>query len=667
MQTLLLFAFLLFAPTTELRSPNENPQLPKEGRIRAVIVFARFEDDEEVYAGAEPKARAWSDPDRLPGFADRLLSSSSKPPFGEHTLTDYYFRQSQGQLILYGEPYPKIVVVAGNEFDYLMGSPWIRRDLITEQLLNVINADENFDLGEFDGDDDGYLDYVFVVLRRIRKHQFFGGAAGISGIGFSSPSPVYGRDTSNLKMARAKLGAYIRYNSEGIALPQMDLIRLMAHEVGHGIWTALSSGHLRPELNPLGVPEGHSERIGYALMVGRAAGRWAAAQPVDIRGTHTISAIERESLGRDWINCATLEEDTDDVRIGDLYSSRAGNCYKLRISDAAGSDRTLYLSNLQRIGYFDRQHRDAALSWYTAGLQTTGLLVMAARSESGAGDPFVAVVAADNTLALNDSAYTYEGDLFGPETKLQLTPWTRPNIAAYATSLPNHAMCDAHFQAIDNIRYSGGPGNEMAFDYVRDFRQRPVIREDSWMGPETSGFEFTGDMLVTGGSTLTIGTDVRVASALVIDEGSTVVVTGQLILTQSSVLKMAPGSCLTGSGQVTLHGVLDADDSARLDFQVGPGEGEVSRVARRFALEQNHPNPFTSSTSISFDVAQPVDLTLTVYDVLGRQVSLAASGTRLAGMHEVSFNATGLPSGVYFYRLEAGDYVETKRMVVIRL
>jgi endo-1,4-beta-xylanase len=55
-----------------------------------------------------------------------------------------------------------------------------------------------------------------------------------------------------------------------------------------------------------------------------------------------------------------------------------------------------------------------------------------------------------------------------------------------------------------------------------------------------------------------------------------------------------------------------------------------------------------------------------VFDVIGRTVRVLASGTQPAGSYEVTFEATALPSGVYFYRLEAGDYVETKRMVVVR-
>jgi hypothetical protein len=85
-----------------------------------------------------------------------------------------------------------------------------------------------------------------------------------------------------------------------------------------------------------------------------------------------------------------------------------------------------------------------------------------------------------------------------------------------------------------------------------------------------------------------------------------------------------------------------------------------------FALSQNYPNPFNPSTTIRYALPEPAEVELTVYDVLGRTIRELASGTQPAGTYEVTFDATGLPSGVYFYRLQAGDYVETKRMVVAK-
>ena len=85
-----------------------------------------------------------------------------------------------------------------------------------------------------------------------------------------------------------------------------------------------------------------------------------------------------------------------------------------------------------------------------------------------------------------------------------------------------------------------------------------------------------------------------------------------------------------------------------------------------FSLSQNYPNPFNPSTSISFDVPLKSNVTLTVFNALGEIVQTLAMGTYEAGRHQVTFNAASLPSGVYFYRLQAGDFVQTQKMLLLR-
>jgi photosystem II stability/assembly factor-like uncharacterized protein len=96
------------------------------------------------------------------------------------------------------------------------------------------------------------------------------------------------------------------------------------------------------------------------------------------------------------------------------------------------------------------------------------------------------------------------------------------------------------------------------------------------------------------------------------------------------------------------------------------GVDVLESLPTEYRLYGNYPNPFNPTTTISYSLPQPAEATLTVFDLLGRQIRVLASGTQPAGTHEVTFDAAGLPSGVYFYRLEAGDYVETKRMVVVK-
>jgi hypothetical protein len=86
----------------------------------------------------------------------------------------------------------------------------------------------------------------------------------------------------------------------------------------------------------------------------------------------------------------------------------------------------------------------------------------------------------------------------------------------------------------------------------------------------------------------------------------------------------------------------------------------------RFALSQNYPNPFNPYTSIHYSIANAAFVTLKVYDLLGREAAVLVNEKRNAGSYEVRFDASGLASGVYLYRLHAGTFTLTKEMVVIR-
>jgi hypothetical protein len=97
-------------------------------------------------------------------------------------------------------------------------------------------------------------------------------------------------------------------------------------------------------------------------------------------------------------------------------------------------------------------------------------------------------------------------------------------------------------------------------------------------------------------------------------------------------------------------------------------ESEQQSVhVERFTLHQNYPNPFNPQTHISYSLPQASIVYLKVYDVLGREILSLVNGERKSeGMYEVMFDATSLPSGVYFYRMQAENYMETKSMVLIK-
>jgi len=86
----------------------------------------------------------------------------------------------------------------------------------------------------------------------------------------------------------------------------------------------------------------------------------------------------------------------------------------------------------------------------------------------------------------------------------------------------------------------------------------------------------------------------------------------------------------------------------------------------QFTLLQSYPNPFNPSTTIRYGLPQRSNVSLTVYNPLGQQVATLVQGEQEAGYHEVRFDASGFSSGVYFYRLSAGTYVETRKLLLLR-
>ncbi|WP_158704984.1 zinc-dependent metalloprotease [Salinibacter altiplanensis] len=95
-------------------------------------------------------------------------------------------------------------------------------------------------------------------------------------------------------------------------------------------------------------------------------------------------------------------------------------------------------------------------------------------------------------------------------------------------------------------------------------------------------------------------------------------------------------------------------------------EGPMTQTPKRVALRGAAPNPFRSSTEIVYALPQRTDVTLTVYDLMGRKMSTLDTGTRSAGTHQVRLNATALPSGPYVVRLRAGGQQKTGRITVVK-
>lgn len=93
---------------------------------------------------------------------------------------------------------------------------------------------------------------------------------------------------------------------------------------------------------------------------------------------------------------------------------------------------------------------------------------------------------------------------------------------------------------------------------------------------------------------------------------------------------------------------------------------EAAKIPTEYALRQNFPNPFNPTTTIRFDLPKSSDVNLVVYDLMGREVAHLVKSHMNPGYHAVNFNAANLPSGVYIYRLQAGNFVSVKKLMLLK-
>ena len=89
-------------------------------------------------------------------------------------------------------------------------------------------------------------------------------------------------------------------------------------------------------------------------------------------------------------------------------------------------------------------------------------------------------------------------------------------------------------------------------------------------------------------------------------------------------------------------------------------------VPEKFSLSQNYPNPFNPATTIKFSIPKGNFVEIKLYNILGKEIQNLLSEPLEAGKYSVDFNARALPSGIYFYKITAGDFTDTKKMILTK-
>lgn len=136
----------------------------------------------------------------------------------------------------------------------------------------------------------------------------------------------------------------------------------------------------------------------------------------------------------------------------------------------------------------------------------------------------------------------------------------------------------------------------------------------------------------------------------------------------SNMVKSAVGQAFVGVAQQA-NTRLASGFLAHPDISEPPNavdEKPETALPTSYELEQNYPNPFNPSTTIAFALPKPSAVTLKVFDASGREVATLVEGKLPAGKHEVVLDASPFSSGVYFYRLQAGEFSQTRRLLLVK-
>jgi hypothetical protein len=163
-----------------------------------------------------------------------------------------------------------------------------------------------------------------------------------------------------------------------------------------------------------------------------------------------------------------------------------------------------------------------------------------------------------------------------------------------------------------------------------------------------------------------------------ISDGTGTLGWGGVIIVPSSVLssKIRLNTTINSSGMSMLAWQDNRNDGGgiyaqniNIDGSFGNALGIIGTsgsAPKEFSLSQNFPNPFNPSTEIKFDIAKLSNVKLNIYNILGEKVASLVDQSLPAGSYSINWNASNMPSGVYFYKIYAGDFSATKKLILIK-
>ncbi len=672
--------------------------LPSKGNLKALAVFVKF-----------------------PGESLTSPPSYSKDIFNidiPGSFSHFYNEMSCGQLRVEGEVLPKLYVT-NHPASYYIDRYDRKQDKmppygqVVAEILEKVDSDIDFSKFDSDGpdgipnsgDDDGYVDVVFMNFFRIPSGFIpIGEARGIAELGLGGAGFV----SSDTGISGSNIGVKSGSVQEFLNFPR--LVGVMCHEFGHlmGLGDLYNKGQKNP-------PENDSAGIGlWGIMSWGASHGWNGNDDTPV----PFCEYSLEKLG--WIgpDNERLKVVTQSGRILVSPLFQDGEVYKVPLSDRE---------------YFLISNRDPSASYYDRNIHGSGLLIWHVTEKYGheawsidlecadgkyidAGYPFGKetdpVNGGDNLdFWASDEDYkaSHSGnlgdstDLFDGEKFTSFSEDTNPSSRWEGSDRYPSWELSASNISIGEIRRENGaisaavtiPQKVELFDYVIE---RYEETSEGWVpthGPAGPSDKLCFRFRLKNWMDLTLSSLTAIISTddPFVNPGDgfqpvslnfSEILPGGIAgtnLKQRELTKFTVASDVPPGHDIQFHFSMNSDrfewkdslvvqiegaDTTSLSIRTAVEEDKDDLAITKYALMQNYPNPFNATTQIEYYLPGDEHVKLTVYDILGRKVADLVDEVQTSGYHTVVWNARDLASGNYIYRIEAGGFTQTMRGCLLK-
>jgi hypothetical protein len=233
----------------------------------------------------------------------------------------------------------------------------------------------------------------------------------------------------------------------------------------------------------------------------------------------------------------------------------------------------------------------------------------------------------------------------------------------------------------DSLLYAGSAGGDIySFDHQYPYWFPPINHIVS-TGLSLSAFAFNpvdGQLWAAVGTNQIYTIDLSTGNSTLVGNTGLNKVIDDIVFDHQGVLYGLVGSgngkdtlvtINTSTGVAAKLGELNTTNLSAIAISPDIPDGIIatnSQLPERYSLYQNYPNPFNPTTTIKYSIPQTSKVVIKVYDILGNEIELLIDEEKTVGIYELTWNAVNIPSGVYFYQLKAGDYVQTRKMILLK-